>query len=158
MLEPIENALSVIQERVATLKKQNESVRPSTKTVQQFLSGSVLLQVNPGPLVIAECFLSDANKPKYSQVHVGLLQKAMVQFIAESRRLLLLNGTLIDASQMDYQIAVTAGYNDMRSKLSPFLGDEHVAPPVDSSLLSASLAEKASALDQSESQLPQLGK
>lgn len=42
---------------------------------------------------------------------------AMGDFIEQCRALLLLNGQLIDSSQLNYQDALTDGYNDMRKKL-----------------------------------------
>lgn len=81
--------------------------------------------------MICEVFLSPENRNKFSALHVQLLQKALSDFIAQSRALLLLNGTLIDSSQLDYQAALTHGYNDMRAKLEPFLGTEVIAAPVD---------------------------
>lgn len=131
VLEPIENAIYGIQERVEQLRKQNESLKPNIKSVQQFLQGSVLLQVNPGPLAICEVFLAPAHISKYSKFHVSVLQKAMSSLIFEARALLLLNATLIDASQLNYQIALTEGYNDMRKKLSVFIGEERLADEVD---------------------------
>jgi hypothetical protein len=38
--------------------------------------------------------------------------------------LLLLNASLIDSSQLDYQIALTEGFNDMRERLAPFVGGQ----------------------------------
>ena len=122
-LPPIQNALSVIQERVVLLRKQVEDPQPSLKSVQQYLQGSVLLQVNPGPLAIGQVFLDAKSAPKYPAKQVQLLREAMSNFVIQSRALLLLNGAMISTQQLDYQIALTDGYNDMRKKLSPFIAD-----------------------------------
>ncbi len=130
ILTPIQNALSVITDRCENIKKLNASQDPAIKSVQQFLQGSVLLQVNEGPLAICKVFLAPENADKYVAGHVASLSKAMSSFLFEARALLLLNGTLIDSTQIDFQEVLIEGYNDMRLKLREFLGSEPLPEPV----------------------------
>lgn len=129
-MEPIENAIWVISERVVQLRYETEALHPSTKSVQQFLQGSVLLQVNPGPLAICEVFLATASVGSYAPDLVTRLQKELSGFLFECRALLLLNGSIIDASQLGYQSALITGFNEMLAKLRPYLGSEPVPDAV----------------------------
>jgi hypothetical protein len=80
------------------------------------LQGSVLLQVNVGPIAICEVFLG-SNSLAFDPLYVAQLRKAMSRLCFEARALLLLNGAIIDATQRDFHSALIEGYNDMRLKL-----------------------------------------
>lgn len=131
-LSPIQNALHVISKQVRVLQEQVSAPKPSLKTVQQVLQGSVLLQVNPGPIAIcqvvflsslffffccfftqsfAKVFLSPTQVGQFDSNHVWNLRVAMSDLCFAARALLLLNGSMIDATQADFQaVLVCCGF------------------------------------------------
>jgi len=80
LLEPLSSAIDLIASRVAALKKEMDQT-PNTKTLQIVLQGSIMLQVNAGPLAICKVFLSRADD--YPPEKIALLKKLMVDFFDE---------------------------------------------------------------------------
>jgi hypothetical protein len=86
--------------------------------------------VNPGPLIICQTFLSEENKSKYVDILASKLRESICSLIFYSRELLILNKSLIGTDQIEFHKALCEGYNDTRIKLSIFVGEENIAPPL----------------------------
>lgn len=62
---PIENAIEMLERKVAALKAELGSASPQPKHLQMQLQGSLLTQVNVGPLAICATFLDAKVRAKY---------------------------------------------------------------------------------------------
>jgi hypothetical protein len=124
-ITPIEGALESIQGRADTLLEEAAHDPPDPKTLQRVLQGSVLLQVNAGPLAIAKCFLSkDAIKRYSSKTDAPVraaLEDAFVDFLRGARACLRVNEQLVEADQEQFQLQLEAGYNSVREALAEFI-------------------------------------
>lgn len=58
-MPPIENAIELIDKKTVQLGQQLRTAQPNSKTLQILLQGSLLTQVNVGPLEICRVFLSE---------------------------------------------------------------------------------------------------
>jgi len=95
-------------------------VNPNPKTLQIVLQGSVLLQVNAGPLEICRYFLSEENAKNYEAEKVEKLRNIMANFAYESGRALKLNASLIGSDQIGFHEQMEEGYKDLRAQLLKF--------------------------------------
>jgi len=112
-LSPIENAITLITDRISATKKEIESSSANLKTIQIVLQGSLLLQVNSGPLEICQVFL--ANKKEYEKTNVKILKAKMKEFMDVTKALLLINKTLIGEDQEEFQMLLEEGYDDLQA-------------------------------------------
>lgn len=73
VLSPLACAVETISERADALHREAEAHTPDGKQLQLLLQGSVLLQVNAGPLEIARTFLANtfASQPPPHAVAAG---------------------------------------------------------------------------------------
>jgi len=120
VLTPIETSIDLIRSRVQALQHEATSPFPNTKTLQIVLQGSVLLQVNAGPLEICRIFLGD-NTSKYPAEHVATLRLLMRQFLDASGAALATNNRLIKAEQLPFQEKLQEGYADAQQKIGAYL-------------------------------------
>lgn len=94
ILKPIESAVDLLLTIVSRFKEALNCVPPNTKTVQIILQGSVLTQVNAGPLAIIREFLGNAaNYPENEVKKIGEQVKAFIRLCQFGLRL---NATLIE--------------------------------------------------------------
>jgi hypothetical protein len=121
ILTPIETARDLIRGRSEALQKELSSGSPNTKTLQIVLQGSVLLQVNAGPLEICRLFLSEDKRKELPEQHVQELDAAMKEFFKLCGFALALNGSLITDDQLPFQEKLKEGYRDLRTQMSQYV-------------------------------------
>ncbi len=85
MLTPIENAIELIDSRNTALLNELNCTPPNIKTLQNVLQGSVLAQVNAGPVRISEVFLGNASK--YADKDIKRLRESIHNFVILCARL-----------------------------------------------------------------------
>eukprot|EP00033_Pygsuia_biforma_P004059 GCRY01004447.1.p1 GENE.GCRY01004447.1~~GCRY01004447.1.p1 ORF type:complete len:2087 (+),score=633.84 GCRY01004447.1:217-6477(+) len=121
-LSPIEAAIEQMENR--NLEMRAILRQPSAKTLQQVLQGSILLQVNAGPLEICESFLRPSLRSAFAMSHVRRLQSELSDFLELCEKLLNVNRTLLkeeDQMAVLFHSEMDGGYKDMLSKIAPFL-------------------------------------
>jgi len=95
---------------------------PNTKTLQIVLQGSIMLQVNAGPLAICKVFLSRADD--YPPDKIALLKKLMVSFLTKCQFALALNAHLIDSSQHEYHRMMKESYETVKAEAEKYINLE----------------------------------
>eukprot|EP01090_Pellita_catalonica_P021553 TRINITY_DN809_c0_g3_i1.p1 TRINITY_DN809_c0_g3~~TRINITY_DN809_c0_g3_i1.p1 ORF type:complete len:369 (+),score=88.68 TRINITY_DN809_c0_g3_i1:181-1287(+) len=126
-LSPIVNAINLIHARTGQTMKETRSAAPNLKTLQIVLQGSVLLQVNAGPLEICQTFLKDESKDGSRQ---NELRAEMKTFALETGKAVRLNSNYIGLDQRNLQIELEKGYLDLIANLRNFgvdISDAEVA-------------------------------
>eukprot|EP01102_Stenamoeba_stenopodia_P022451 TRINITY_DN9354_c0_g1_i1.p1 TRINITY_DN9354_c0_g1~~TRINITY_DN9354_c0_g1_i1.p1 ORF type:complete len:288 (+),score=78.59 TRINITY_DN9354_c0_g1_i1:71-865(+) len=118
-LSPIENATEVITNRIRAMKTELTAIPPNSKTLQIVLQGSVLPQVNAGPLEFARVFLG--HRDKYKPEMTRLLEKELIQFVELCQSLLELNKQVIKADQIEFQKTMEESYDKLVNDLGEFL-------------------------------------
>jgi len=121
ILTPIETSIDLLNSRVQALHHEVSSASPNSKTLQIVLQGSVLPQVNAGPLEICRVFLSPENALKYPQPLVQKLQGIMREFITACDQALALNNNLIGAEQLAFQESLTQGFAELQQKIGQYM-------------------------------------
>jgi len=119
-LSPIEYAIDQIQsqsEKINSVIGQN-----NPKLLQQNLSGSLIAQVNAGPMKIAETFL--VNAKGYTEEHLLQLRESLVRFLKVCNRGIILNATFIKDDQKAFQKQLEQGYSNLKLQMKPLLLDE----------------------------------
>jgi len=119
-LSPIEYAIEQIQgqnEKINSVIGQN-----NPKLLQQNLSGSLIAQVNAGPMKIAETFL--VNTKGYTEEHLQQLRESLVKFLKVCNRGIILNATFIKDDQKAFQKQLEQGYTTLKLQMKPLLLDE----------------------------------
>jgi len=119
VLEPIETAIELVEGRIVALRSELDTTPPNTKTLQQVLQGSVLVTVNAGPLAIAKIFLG--NSAAYPAQHVARLQEVIISFVKLCQFALVLNKTLIQPDQEEFQVQLEAGYENLKKELQVYM-------------------------------------
>eukprot|EP01129_Flabellula_baltica_P003357 TRINITY_DN13138_c0_g1_i1.p1 TRINITY_DN13138_c0_g1~~TRINITY_DN13138_c0_g1_i1.p1 ORF type:complete len:1073 (-),score=196.31 TRINITY_DN13138_c0_g1_i1:71-3289(-) len=115
---PLECAVDLIGERIKLLQQQFDIEPPNAKTLQIVLQGSVMIQVNAGPIAIARYFLGKAD-----EFDEDMIRKLRDNLDAFARQVLLglrLNTTLVDDSTRPHHEAMIESYNDFCGALSEF--------------------------------------
>jgi hypothetical protein len=116
-LSPIESAAMLIEKKIRALKTELDSATPNTKILQRELQGSLLTQVNAGPLAVAQIFLNDAAADKFPRQHRANLADLLMEF----ERLLgfgvRLNKSLIHDDMIPLQEGLENGYQTFRTEL-----------------------------------------
>jgi len=80
-MSPLEVSLEAIESRCAKLRLAIEAQQPEPKQIQMLLQGSVRLQVNAGPLEIANVFLSPASAYQFDNKLIENLKRSFVEFV-----------------------------------------------------------------------------
>jgi len=119
VLEPIETAIELVEGRIVALRTELDTTPPNTKTLQQVLQGSVLVTVNAGPLAIAQVFLEKSSH--YPPHHVAKLKEVIAHFVKLCQFALVLNKTLIQPEQEEFQVQLEAGYETLKRELQAYL-------------------------------------
>lgn len=81
ILEPIDVCIEAIGNRVRSLKTILNSPSVDAKNLQLILQGSVRLQVNEGPMEIANTFLPAEKASKYPPEKVEKLKSEFREFL-----------------------------------------------------------------------------
>lgn len=122
-LSPLEASIELIESRVRALRVEIDNSQTNTRTLQIVLQGSVLLQVNAGPLEICRVFLG-ADVATFPPEHIAALREAMKLFVSTSHEALLLNGRVIGPDQVDFQRALESGYEKSRRMIYEYVDPE----------------------------------
>jgi hypothetical protein len=119
----LEVSIEAIADRCRKLKNVVEDVPPSIKQLQMVLQGSVRLQVNAGPLEIANTFLRPESLTKYPKNDLFQLQSSFKEFLNQCEKALKLNKTLIKHDQFAYQEDLEKGFEETKKKMEPYLAE-----------------------------------
>lgn len=136
-LTPIENATEIIIDRCKATETELMSDPINVKTLQILLQGSVIPQVNAGPLAIARDFLG--NPDAYSAVHIERMRTAFARFLQVNSQALRQNKSNIDPSQMEFQAQCEQGFAIIKKEIEGYLKGQR-APGSDTSSRGSSCA------------------
>jgi len=136
-LTPIETNIELIERKIVSLKAELSTATPNIKALQLALQGSLLLQVNVGPLEICRVFLGD-NMTKYNKEYVERAIVAMSEFVKTLGRALEVNQALIKPDQLAFHKELEKGYSYFQQELTKHmtldLGQAEEEPQVEESL------------------------
>jgi len=118
LVEPLDSAIDLIASRVALLKREMDKTA-NKKTLQIVLQGSIMLQVNAGPLAICKVFLSRAVD--YPSHKIELLKKLLGDFLTKCQFALALNARLIDTDQTEYQRMMQESYFSVKTEAEKYI-------------------------------------
>jgi uncharacterized membrane protein YgcG len=127
-LSPLACAIETIAGRADQLSEEVAAPVPDVKQLQLLLQGSVLLQVNAGPLEIANVFLrsdfvaakDDLAPGEKSDALQSKLRGEFRRFIGAAADAVKLNGTLVGADQAEFQNELEKGLERTKGELSKF--------------------------------------
>ena len=120
IVTPIQTAIELIERKTLSLKNELATATPNIKTLQMGLQGSLLLQVNAGPLEICRVFLGD-NMVKYDRSHVEKLQSIMNEFILTLENALAVHQVLIKPEQLILQKELELGLKNMQTEALKYM-------------------------------------
>eukprot|EP01133_Synstelium_polycarpum_P004982 gene4982-5796_t len=120
-LEPIEASIEIIQRKTQALRAELNSTLPNTKTLQIQLQGSLLLQVNAGPLAICSSFLAANDFDKYNAEHFTKLQESVKDFTNALGFAVKLNQQLSKEDGLELQAQLDRGYREFREKVKVYV-------------------------------------
>jgi len=119
-LSPIETSIELMEDRIQKLKIEYEAEYPNAKTLQIVLQGSVLLQVNAGPLEILRVFVG-GGEDKYGAEGVDKLRKLFSDFIKSCQEALRVNAEVIKADQKDFHQELERGFESVKTEVRKYL-------------------------------------
>jgi len=119
ILDPIRSAIDLIESRVLALKTELSVDPPNTKTLQNVLQGSILLQVNQGPLAVAQTFL--AHPDQYPSEQVEQLREGMANFVRSCGFVLKFNKKLITEDQVPFHARLEEAYLALQEETNKYL-------------------------------------
>jgi len=118
-LTPIENAIEAIESRTDSMLSELQQHPPNSKTLQSVLQGTLLLQVNVGPMEICKVFLgSPAN---YHPDQIEKLKQSFRDLLKASEDAVALNKTLIAADQVQFHNELEFGQGNLKTSIQPYL-------------------------------------
>lgn len=117
-LTPIESAAMLIDKKIFALKAELDSPTPNPKTLQRELQGTLLTQVNVGPLAIAQIFLKDEAANKYPKEHREHLADLLMEFEKLLGFAVHLNKGLIQEDLIPLQEGLEEGYKKFCNELA----------------------------------------
>jgi hypothetical protein len=130
-LSPLACAVETIGGRADQLLEEINAPHPDSKQLQLLLQGSVLLQVNAGPLEIANTFFradcagkDDLAPGEKVEALQNKLRAEFTRFIDAASDAVQLNGTLIEADQAEFQLELEKGLERTKAVLKQFLTAE----------------------------------
>jgi len=125
-LTPIETAIELIERKTVSLKTELHTANINVKTLQMALQGSLLAQVNAGPLEICRTFLGD-NMTMYQKEHVDKLIASMNNFVITLHEALPINNRYITPNQKPFQEELQNAYyilvKEVRNFMTLDMGD-----------------------------------
>eukprot|EP01117_Protostelium_nocturnum_P018478 TRINITY_DN7737_c0_g1_i3.p1 TRINITY_DN7737_c0_g1~~TRINITY_DN7737_c0_g1_i3.p1 ORF type:complete len:1870 (-),score=707.33 TRINITY_DN7737_c0_g1_i3:192-5801(-) len=126
-LSPIETALDIIDRRINTFRTD---MKGNFKGLFMALHGSLLAQVNAGPMEICRIFLGH-NMTKYARSHVRKLVSAMAVFVETLGQALKVNSTAIKPDQLPVQEEMEGAFQNMKEEFRLYMNLDN--PEEDSS-------------------------
>ncbi|XP_048389273.2 dedicator of cytokinesis protein 9 isoform X8 [Stegostoma tigrinum] len=123
-MNPIEVAIDEMGNKVTELQMLCSSSDVDMIKLQLKLQGSVIVQVNAGPLAYARAFLEEANVKKYPDNKVKQLKEVFRQFVEACGQALIVNERLIKEDQVEYQEEMKANYREMVRELSNIMHEQ----------------------------------
>ncbi|GCB72056.1 hypothetical protein scyTo_0001806 [Scyliorhinus torazame] len=129
-LNPIEVAIDEMGNKVTELQTLCSSSDVDMIKLQLKLQGSVIVQVNAGPLAYARAFLEEANVKKYPDNKLKQLKGVFRQFVEVCGQALIVNERLIKEDQVEYQEEMKTNYREMVRELSNIM-NEQISPEDD---------------------------
>ncbi|XP_069746626.1 dedicator of cytokinesis protein 9 isoform X4 [Narcine bancroftii] len=123
-LNPIEVAIDEMSNKVSELQVLCSSSDVDMIKLQLKLQGSVIVQVNAGPLAYARAFLEEANVKKYPDNKVKQLKEVFRQFVGACGQALVVNERLIKEDQLEYQEEMKSNYREMVRELSNIMHEQ----------------------------------
>uniref|UniRef100_A0A6B2L2E6 DOCKER domain-containing protein n=1 Tax=Arcella intermedia TaxID=1963864 RepID=A0A6B2L2E6_9EUKA len=119
-ISPIENAISLIQGKIESLSSELNTSQPRIKILQRDLQGSLLTQVNAGPLAIASSFLSEENQNKYDEKLRITLADGLNKFSRTLTVAVKVNKKYIDQDQAVLQEALESALEKFKAELDKY--------------------------------------
>jgi hypothetical protein len=113
-LEPLGCAIDLLESRINAIETELSIRPPNTKTLQIVLQGSIMLQVNAGPLAIVKVFL--ANADTFNPHKIAVLKERMEKFVNRCEFALKMNEKLIGEDQRAYQEAMTEAFYKFKNE------------------------------------------
>jgi len=114
IIGPLDCAIDLVSSRVAVVEVELNMKPPNPKTLQIVLQGSIMLQVNAGPIAITKYFL--ANRDQFPSEKIEKLRTKLKEFANRLHFGLKLNKGLIeqleDDGTMQHHQAMVGCYND----------------------------------------------
>jgi len=123
ILTPIETSMEIIERKTISLKSELSTATPNIKSLQMGLQGSLLMQVNAGPLEVCRVFLGD-NMIKYNKDHVDKLVVIMNDFIHTLTRALDVHQGFIKADQLILQKELEAALKIFETEAQRYMSVE----------------------------------
>lgn len=111
-LTPIENSIETIEMRCDQLLSEMRTNPPNTKTLQNVLQGSLLIQVHVGPRKICEEFLG-SNASLFPVDQVDRLRQSLREFLKNCEDAVTLNKSIIGPDQVKFHTELEAGLKDL---------------------------------------------
>ncbi|ELR23198.1 DOCK family protein [Acanthamoeba castellanii str. Neff] len=129
ILTPLENAVELIENRVAALREQLETNPPRLNALHSVIQGSVVTMVNEGPLKICETFLPpgaidpDTGKP-YDPQLIAHLKEHMSAFVRMCGFAIRLSKSLISSEHIPFQNMVETKYLPLKETVSKYIEEQ----------------------------------
>jgi hypothetical protein len=162
---PLDVGLELIRKRNQLLTEELDLSPPNIKSLQSALQGSVLLQVNEGPIEVCRVFLGSHADQTYPLATLRQLDGAMRLFLELCQSALVRNEGLIGPDQQAFHAELVQGYArtaaQVRDYLLPeaMLTEEETTTVVSSGLAddspdSSSLRTSATSVERPRSRAP----
>jgi len=120
-LGPLDCAIDLLEIRIELIKLELQLRPPNTKTLQIVLQGSIMLQVNAGPMAIMHYFLGSQGDTKWDNKKIALLRDKLTEFIRKCGFALRLNSKLITEDQLAYQEAMEEHFEEFKIEARQYL-------------------------------------
>jgi hypothetical protein len=136
---PLDVGLEQIRKRNQLLNEELDLSPPNIKSLQAALQGSVLLQVNEGPVEVCRVFLGAHAEQSYPLATLRQLDAAFRSFLDLCKQALMRNEALIGPDQQAFHSELEQGFLRTATSIRGFLlpeallvDDEHPLSPADS--------------------------
>ncbi|XP_074657465.1 dedicator of cytokinesis protein 9-like [Tubulanus polymorphus] len=123
-LSPIEVAIDTMQCKNMDLNEVILLPIPDMIKLQLRLQGSVSVQVNAGPMALAEAFLAKEKTKLYPKNHVEALKQVFREFVHLCNAALILNAKLITSEQMEYHETMRVNFSEMVNQLNVIFNEQ----------------------------------
>jgi hypothetical protein len=128
ILTPLENAIELIEGRVAALREQMQANPTRLNALQSVIQGSVVTMVNEGPIKICETFLVpdavDSEGKRYPPDQIAALKEKMVLFVRMCGFAISLNNRIISSEHLPFQKMVEEKYAVLNETVKRYLDTE----------------------------------
>jgi len=120
-VNPVQNAVSSLESRIKQFHIEIQKKEIDKNGLQSLLQGSLLTQVNEGPLEM--CTLLN-EEGKYSSEDIAKLRKCLSNFLKVCSEALNLNKTVIAVDQKPFQDALEKGKKLLKKKKIAYVSGE----------------------------------